>query len=282
MAQTIKEVLANPLITVIEQNDAGQIYRFRLGILQPIICIRLHKRANQHFIDYETSHVIKTPWQIGPYRPCMPFADTPKGALAKAIGNFTWCYKVAVKDGHSPNDDWLLAICALPASPAQVDAMPVDPRYVTAIHEAGHAVISRVLGLPCGEVTIESDDDQELGYAAVDDPGRDWQRGDGPRRPLIEASCVGLYAGAEAERIIVGNTVAGDGPDCSKATSLISIVGVRGAVFVGDDVWERYEARLRSRSVALVKKHRWQIERVAHALTEQGTLTDEQVNELIA
>src|SRR6478672_11015359 len=121
--------------------------------------------------------------------------------------------------------------------------MRKDLRYATAVHEAGHAVIGRILGLPCGTVTIEPSDDQELGHADVDDPGRVWQRGDGPRRPLIEKSCVCLYAGREAERIIAGSAEVGDGPDCRKATSLISIIGVRGAAFVSDDVWDRYEAR---------------------------------------
>jgi ATP-dependent Zn protease len=161
--------------------------------------------------------------------------------------------------------------------------MSTNLRFATAIHEAGHAVIGRVLGLPCGAVTIEpSDDDQELGHAVVGDPGRVWQRGDGPRRPLIEKSCVCLYAGREAERIIAGSAEVGDGPDCTKATSLICIIGVRGATFVSDDVWDRYEARLRARSRALVSKHRAQIERVAHALTARGKLTSEQVDELIA
>jgi hypothetical protein len=34
-----------------------------LGKLQQIITIRLNKRCNHHLIDYETSHVTKTPWQ---------------------------------------------------------------------------------------------------------------------------------------------------------------------------------------------------------------------------
>ena len=208
----------------------------------------------------------------------MSFGDTPASALAKAISDFTWYYKVAIEDGHSPSDDWLLP---LPAFASKDDVMAANFRYAIAIHEAGHAVIGRMLGLPCGDVTTEPSDDQELGHAVVGDPIRDWCRGDGPRRPLVEASCVSLYAGAEAERIIVGSADVGDGPDCSKATSLISIIGLRGAAFVGDDVWERYEARLRRKAATLVTKHTEQIERVARALMEHGKLTDEQVNELI-
>jgi cell division protease FtsH len=154
-------------------------------------------------------------------------------------------------------------------------------RFATAVHEAGHAVIGRILGLPCGGATIESSNDGELGHADVDDPIREWRRGDGSRRPLIEKSCVCLYAGAEAERIVNGTAYVGDGPDCSKATSLISIIGVRGAAFVNDDVWDRYEAKLRSRSGILVAKHGTQIERIAEALMKQGALTSQQIDALM-
>jgi hypothetical protein len=46
--------------------------------------------------------------------------------------------------------------------------MEEDERRHTAIHEAGHAVIGRVLGLPCGRVTIESDEDS-AGHAISKD-----------------------------------------------------------------------------------------------------------------
>lgn len=50
--------------------------------------------------------------------------------------------------------------------------MTVDhPRYAAAIYEAGHAVIGRVLGLACGEATIEPSTDSEiLGYAVITNP----------------------------------------------------------------------------------------------------------------
>ena len=157
-------------------------------------------------------------------------------------------------------------------------------RRATACHEAGHAVIGRMVGLPCGKVTIVGDDQHELGHAIVVDPIRTWERGDGPRRPLVEASCISLYSGAEAERVILGvaGDAAGDGPDCSKATSLIMIIGVRGASYVGDDVWERYEARLRRRSNELVRLHQDRIVRVAKALEERGTLEGDEVDAIMS
>lgn len=159
-----------------------------------------------------------------------------------------------------------------------------DVRLHTAIHEAGHAVIGRVLSLPCGEVTIIGEDERELGHAIVDDPIRTWERGDGSRRALVEASCISLYAGAEAERVLLGNAGdhVDDGPDFGKARSLIMILGVRGAHYVGDEVWERYEARLRRQSNLLVLLHRYKIERVARALLERGTLQGDDVDAIIA
>ncbi len=158
-----------------------------------------------------------------------------------------------------------------------------DVRLHTAIHEAGHAVIGRVLGLPCGEVTIIGESEHELGHAIVDDPIHTWERGDGSRRALVEKSCISLYAGAEAERVLLGNAGdhVGDGPDFSKARSLIMILGVRGA-HVGDEVWERYEARLRRQSNLLVLLHRHKIERVARALLERGTLQGDDIDAIIA
>jgi ATP-dependent Zn protease len=152
----------------------------------------------------------------------------------------------------------------------------------TAIHEAGHAVIARVLGLSSGSVTIKpSDDGEELGHAVVGDPVRDWQRGEGPRRPLMEDHVVTLYAGGEAEREILASAVVGDGPDFNKARSCICQFGVRGATFVGDEVWEKYEERLRKRAALLVQRHRKKIERVAQALVERGILTFDEVNALM-
>ncbi len=99
---------------------------------------------------------------------------------------------------------------------------------------------------------------------------------------MVEASCISLYAGAEAERVILGQQSDGDGFDSDKATSLIQIIGVPGANCVGDDAWEQYEARLRRRSNELVRIHKHRIERVATALEERGMLEAEEVDAMIA
>jgi hypothetical protein len=156
------------------------------------------------------------------------------------------------------------------------------PRYAVAVHEAGHAVIGRVLGLACGEATIEpSTDSENLGYAVISNPLQHWERGEGPRRPLAEAFCISLYAGAEAERLIVGSNPVGDGTDCERGTAAMNAVGVRGASYVADDAYDRYEARLRGRATGLVRQYRRAIERVADALLS-GPLTNEKLTQLIS
>lgn len=104
-----------------------------------------------------------------------------------------------------------------------------------AYHEAGHAVIGRVLGLDCGEATIKPNatgtSDESYGYALIVDPVRCWQRGDGPRRKLADAFCMALYAGAEVEKVFVGydEPIIGDGPDQNCATDCLRHDGGAGA-----------------------------------------------------
>lgn len=55
-----------------------------------------------------------------------------------------------------------------------------DNRRHTAVHEAGHAVVGRVLGLDCGVVSIEINrTDREAGHAIIADPSvtlSGWER----------------------------------------------------------------------------------------------------------
>ncbi len=58
------------------------------------------------------------------------------------------------------------------------DPLGVQSRSA-AYHEAGHAVVGRMLGLCCGKVAIVVDGD-DLGYAIIENPLQRWERGDGP------------------------------------------------------------------------------------------------------
>lgn len=153
-----------------------------------------------------------------------------------------------------------------------------------AIHEAGHAVIGRVVRGVVGGVTIIGDDEHEAGHAVADQPRLYWERGDGPKRVLAEGYCISCYAGAEAERIILGISASGlDCHDIALAEIHITWGGLaRGAVFVGDDAYDRCEERLRRRTRLLVSTHRDAIIAVAEALEARKTLTRAEVDGIVA
>lgn len=156
-------------------------------------------------------------------------------------------------------------------------------RFV-AIHEAGHAVIGRVLGLSCGKVTVEPEpprraiwsESGELIVAHKDGPDahaeiwRRWSPWDsGTQKQLDQAYVVMTLAGAEAERVLCGTVEPGiDAGDLRIATRVI-----------GNNP-ERL-AKLRRKANALVRKHAVDIEKVATALLERGTLYDLQVSRLL-
>ena len=132
----------------------------------------------------------------------------------------------------------------------------------TAHHEAGHAVIGRVLGLEGGLVTIVKDDIGD-GRAAFRASG------------TVEARIVMSLAGREAESVFGfdnadNEMTEGAGYDrshigflCAEAGQVIDI------------------ERLRRKTRRLVQKHRASIDRVAHALLERKTLQGDELDALM-
>jgi ATP-dependent Zn protease len=87
----------------------------------------------------------------------------------------------------------------------------------TAVHEAGHAVIGRVLGMVCGHATIVPDDDS-LGHSIAADPwmiAHAWEQRGKYRdmSSVFRGRILGFMAGAEAEAEILHRTAIGDGDD---------------------------------------------------------------------
>lgn len=156
-----------------------------------------------------------------------------------------------------------------------------DRREETAIHEAGHAVIARILGISSGEVTIEPTSDFSLGHAVFVDPRFSWQRGDGSKAKAANAFVTALFARAEAERLILGSEGDGDSEDCDRAVACLAWAGaVRGATFVGDDYFDQHQNSLRKKVAKLVKSNQSLIEKVAAALLERKKLTAVEVDEI--
>src|SRR5216684_4210788 len=98
---------------------------------------------------------------------------------------------------------------------------PNNRRVATAYHEAGHAVIGRVLTLTCGEATIRPDyKSRTAGYSICPDPYAclyEWERRGKVRdnNSVWVARVLYSMAGAEAQVVILGTprSQIGDGDD---------------------------------------------------------------------
>jgi ATP-dependent Zn protease len=157
-----------------------------------------------------------------------------------------------------------------------------DRKRETAVHEAAHAVVARILGIIGYQVTI-CPTDKEWGSASFDNPMFDWKRGDGAKATAANNFAIAAYAGVQGERCILGSQITSESDDHRKAEDCLAWASaVRGASFMGDKHFHRREANLRKKAAELVRRHRSQIERVAEALLERGTLSGGEVDALLA
>src|ERR1051326_278687 len=138
--------------------------------------------------------------------------------------------------------------------------------YATAIHEAGHAVIGRVLEFRCGKSSIRVRG-KTSGYSMIPEPLQavgDWEnRWAKYHRDLdaaYRARIMIQMAGRAAEEECVGDCPGGDGDDQYRVAGMIVDLGVdakRG---------EALQQRLRRMTAMLVRRHRQKIEALARAL----------------
>ena len=151
----------------------------------------------------------------------------------------------------------------------------------TAYHEAGHAVVGRVLTLACGRATIRPNyDEGEAGHAITEDPYEcvdQWRkRGkvrDNPNA-VYHARIMAYMAGTEAEMELLGLKVVGDGDDRHQ-------IELMAEEFSRTGNWERLEPRLRAMTRMLVRRHRARIERVAKALLAKTSLSAKAIDKLV-
>jgi hypothetical protein len=149
----------------------------------------------------------------------------------------------------------------------------------TACHEAGHAVIGRVLGLLCGGVTIEPDDDS-IGHAIIRDPWltiQDWEDRKHFRDPAsaFRGTIMARMAGREAELEILG-AQGDEGHNDDDERQIARLM--EDAEPWGDP--DRFKTRLRAKTRGLVSRHRQSIERVVRALLNRGELASAVVDVL--
>jgi hypothetical protein len=138
----------------------------------------------------------------------------------------------------------------------------ISRRFPVAIHEAGHAVIGRVLGLQCGAADIVPIRGVRDGFSRVADPGNDPSK--------IRATILGSMAAAEAEKLFGCYVVGTDSGDLKNIAALACRSGIRV-----DHVAMRSTAR------RLVRHHQNTIKRVAMALLLNDRLTAEAIGRLL-
>ncbi len=197
-------------------------------------------------------------------------------------------------------DEFEAAVERVVAGLQQRRVVSEKEKRILAYHEAGHAVMSHLMGeaLPVHKVTIVGRG-QALGYT-LNLPAED--RYLHTKEELIDMMKVFL-AGRAAEQVVFGRVTNGAANDLERATEL-----ARAMVFeygMSDVVTSRTmradnyalseetkrlrdaeQARLTDQAydeaVRLLTKHQAALDRVAHALLEKETLVREELDELLA
>ena len=148
-------------------------------------------------------------------------------------------------------------------------------RVETAYHEAGHAVIGRVLTLDSGSATVKPDHDSG-GHAITCGPWAcidAWEKRGRVRGPDAAwyAQIITCMAGAESVAELLRSAPRGDGDDRYQVALMAEEL----------ENWDRIEPRLRAMTCMLVRLHRALIERVAKALLDRTTLTRVELDALV-
>lgn len=164
------------------------------------------------------------------------------------------------------------------------DEHAATQREHTAVHEAGHAVIGRVLGVPCGHATILADEDS-AGHSLAAPPQETlerWWHNLGryyrEEASAFHARIMTYMAGAEAERVLLGACNRVDENDLGEIAWMANSAGYD--TFSG--AWTRRKGQLRRQTIRLLRKHQATVRSVAEALMEKGFLTSEEIDALVS
>ena len=152
-----------------------------------------------------------------------------------------------------------------------------------AYHEAGHAVVGRVLTLVCGLATIKPNYEQmQAGVSICADPYEceaEWQKRGKYRdgNAVWHARIIAYMAGAETEKELLGQEALGDADDQLQ----IELMATANPWKKTEVQCEKLESRLRAMTRMLVRRHKALIERVAKALLTKTTLSARQLDKMV-
>ncbi len=150
-------------------------------------------------------------------------------------------------------------------------------RQAAAYHEAGHAATHLHFGHDVLQVTIE-DDSEAAGHVytyglMMYEPRH--------RKTLVREHIIVCYAGGEAQRRITPSVEPWHVEDDeAQAFDLLRECPPRGVSYVGDDAYCARLEQLRSEARRLVGRLWPEIERIAAALLERGTLSGAELRQV--
>jgi len=155
-------------------------------------------------------------------------------------------------------------------------------RTLTAYHEAGHAVIGRVLTLVCGEATIKPDyKSRSWGHSICPDPHAclyEWESRGKVRdtAAVWHARIIQSMAGAEAVHELLDYRLrVGDDDDRYQIALMLEELPPTTTDL------DKIEQRLRRMTRVLVRRHKARIECVANALLAKTTLGAKELDKLV-
>lgn len=153
----------------------------------------------------------------------------------------------------------------------------------TAHHEAGHAVILVVLGLPVDHVSIVPRNDA-LGTCGHPCPYAMYESRRDIRRAARNCILVS-YAGIPAQRLVEPGAHDSQGDDDDVSAFRVSHeyqVFPRIMEYVGDDFHLAFLAKLRREASRLVRRHAAAIRHLAKVLLDKKVMTGDDVNVVLA
>lgn len=139
----------------------------------------------------------------------------------------------------------------------------MNDRYGAAVHEAGHVIVARALGLKTQKMVAGIDGDPTAGKAEIES---------GSHLPVVDQIAI-CSAGAEAQDLLGAPT-----NELGAFSDMVKVYNLIGEEAEAEEI--RYAGYDRARE--LLEQHRAAVERLAAALAEHGELDHDAIERILA